>query len=206
MATRRKFTDEFKHEAVKLATQPGMPLRNVAAGLGVERSVLRRWILNTQGGRCEQTARKPLTSDTQAELEQVKRELAGVKMERDILKRRSAASRSTRREVWSSQDSVDTVTTPPGSDLKLIRADAAKMAVTTGSIVEGLDVVGDVLVRKIAVLVDVLLDPFFLQASEERFGDRIAPAVPFAAHARFEMVRLAKAPPGIASVLRALIR
>ena len=89
---------------------------------------------------------------------------------------------------WSSQDSVDTVATPPRSDLKLIRADAAEMTVATGSIVEGFDVVGDVLVRKIAVLVDVLLDPFLLQASEERLGNCIIPAVPFAAHARFELV------------------
>jgi transposase len=87
MGTRRKFTDEFKREAVKLATQPGMPLTKVAAELGVERSVLRRWILNTQGGRYEPTPGKPLKSDTQAELEQVKRELARVKMERDILKK-----------------------------------------------------------------------------------------------------------------------
>jgi transposase len=87
MGTRRKFTNEFKREAVKLATQPGVPLTKVAAELGVERSVLRRWILNTQGGRYEPTPGKPLKGDTQAELEQVKRELARVKMERDILKK-----------------------------------------------------------------------------------------------------------------------
>ena len=62
------------------------------------------------------------------------------------------------------------------------------MAVTTDSIVKDFDVVSDVFVRKIAVLVDVLLDPFLLQASEERFSDSIVPAVPFAAHARFELV------------------
>ena len=87
MGTRRKFTNEFKREAVKLATQPGVPLTKVATELGVERSVLRRWILNTQGGRYEPTPGKPLKSDTQAELEQVKRELARVKMERGILKK-----------------------------------------------------------------------------------------------------------------------
>jgi hypothetical protein len=95
---------------------------------------------------------------------------------------------------------VDTVARPLGSDLKLIRPDAAKMAVTTGSTVKGLDVVSDVLVRKIAVLADVPLDPFLLQASKERLGDYVVRAVPSAAHARFEMVRLAKALPGIASV------
>jgi len=91
-------------------------------------------------------------------------------------------------EEWSYQASVDTVATPPGGDLKLIRADSAKMAVTTDSIVKGFDVVIDVFVRKIAVLIDVLLDPFLFQASEERFGDSIVPAVPFATHARFELV------------------
>ena len=85
----------------------------------------------------------------------------------------SAASRAEKDRVWSSQDSVDTAAASLNGDLKLIRADAAEMAVTTGSIVKGFDVVSDVLVRYIAVLVDVLLDPFLLQASEERFGDRI---------------------------------
>ena len=56
------------------------------------------------------------------------------------------------------------------------------MAVTAGSIVKGLDVVSDVLVRKIAVLVDVLLDPFLLQASEKRFGDRIDAPMSSRAH------------------------
>lgn len=31
MGTRRKFTDEFKREAVKLATKPGVPMTKVAA-------------------------------------------------------------------------------------------------------------------------------------------------------------------------------
>jgi len=73
---------------------------------------------------------------------------------------------------------VDTVATPPRGDLKLIWADSAKMAVTTDSIVKDFDVVSDVFVRKIAVLVDVLLDPFLLQASEERFSDWDAPISP----------------------------
>lgn len=87
MGTRRKFTDEFKREAVKLATQPGVALTTVSRELGVERSVLRRWVENTQQDRYEPTSGKPLKSDSQAELEAVKRELVRVKMERDILKK-----------------------------------------------------------------------------------------------------------------------
>ena len=85
--TRRRYTAEFKREAVKLATQPGVTMTRVAAEIGVERSVLRNWILNTQKGRYEARPGKPIKSDAQSELEQVKRELARVKMERDILKK-----------------------------------------------------------------------------------------------------------------------
>ena len=47
---------------------------------------------------------------------------------------------------------MDTVASPPSGDLKLIGADAAQVAVATGSIVEAFDVVGDVFVRKLAFL------------------------------------------------------
>ena len=87
MGTRRKFTDEFKREAVKLATQPGVTVTTVARELGVERSVLRAWVRKTEEGRYEPTPCKPLKSDSQAENEQLRRELARVKMERDILKK-----------------------------------------------------------------------------------------------------------------------
>ena len=41
--TRREFTDEFKREAVVLLRDSGRPLSQVAAELGLEPSVLRRW-------------------------------------------------------------------------------------------------------------------------------------------------------------------
>ncbi len=53
--------------------------------LGIDRSVLKRWVHNTKEGRYEAAPGKPLKSDTQGENEQLRRELARVKMERDIL-------------------------------------------------------------------------------------------------------------------------
>jgi transposase InsO family protein len=41
--TRRDFTDEFKREAVSLLRGSGRPLTQVAAELGLQPSVLRRW-------------------------------------------------------------------------------------------------------------------------------------------------------------------
>lgn len=89
MATRerRKFTPEFKREAVKLAEQPGRSLSAVARELGVERSVLKRWVDNFAAGRYEKDKALPLKSAQQKELEQLRRDLAKARMERDILKK-----------------------------------------------------------------------------------------------------------------------
>ena len=89
MATkaRRHFTAEFKREAVKLAGQPGRTVTAVARELGIERSVLKRWVENFAAGKYEKDEKLPLKSAQQQENEQLRRELAKVKMERDILKK-----------------------------------------------------------------------------------------------------------------------
>ncbi len=89
MATRirRKFTAEFKREAVKLAEQPGRSMSAVAKELGIERSVLKHWIDNFAAGRYEKDRALPLKAAQQQENEQLRRELAKVRMERDILKK-----------------------------------------------------------------------------------------------------------------------
>ena len=63
---------------------------------------------------------------------------------------------------WSSQDSVDTVPTAPMLCFKSLRANATDVAVTPSSIVERLDVFGDVFGRRVSIMVDVLLDSFLL--------------------------------------------
>lgn len=85
--SRRHFTDEFKREAVRLAEQPDSNVSSVARDLGLDPSVLRRWIEQMHGGTWEPTPGKPLKSAQQQEIEQLRRELAKVKTERDILKK-----------------------------------------------------------------------------------------------------------------------
>ena len=43
MATRKKYTKEFKLEAVRLASEPGVSAREIAADLGISESGLHRW-------------------------------------------------------------------------------------------------------------------------------------------------------------------
>lgn len=85
MRSRRRFTDEFKRETVRLATTPGSSVAGVAKELGIDRSVVAAWVRKFATGRYEPSSGKPLKTDSQAENERLRRELARVKMERDIL-------------------------------------------------------------------------------------------------------------------------
>jgi transposase len=83
---RRRFTQEFKQEAVKLASRPGISKASIARDLGINANMLARWVRehNDEAGR---SVRSKETSNTPAEFERMRRELAKVKMERDILKK-----------------------------------------------------------------------------------------------------------------------
>jgi len=43
MASRRKFSDEYKREAVRLATEPGVTKSQVGRELGINANLLGRW-------------------------------------------------------------------------------------------------------------------------------------------------------------------
>ena len=101
---------------------------------------------------------------------------------------------------------MDAVPTPPMLCFKSLRANAADVAVASGSIVERLDVFGDIFGRSVSIVVDVLLDSLLLQTAEEGLRHRVVPAVPSTAHAGLEMIGLAEPAPRVTSVLRALIR
>ena len=80
------------------------------------------------------------------------------------------------------------------------------MAVSACSTVEHFDIVEDIRFGQITCIVDSLFDPVFLQAVEERLGDRDIPTVPAPTHARLQMMFAAEAHPLIAAVLRSISR
>ena len=86
--TRRRFTSEFKNEAVKLAEESDQPLQAVAAELGVHVNQLRTW-RNEQlaAGSAEALARQKAEA---AELARLRRELKRLEQENEILKRAAA--------------------------------------------------------------------------------------------------------------------
>src|SRR5450631_2089833 len=80
------------------------------------------------------------------------------------------------------------------------------MTVTTRLIVEQVDVVRNINCGQFSVFVDPLFDVLFFETTEERFGNRVVPAVSTSTHAWLKMVCTTEASPVIASVLGALIR
>lgn len=76
----RKFDDEFKREAIRLAKAGGKTVTAIARDLGINPSTLHTWkskSVEMPGGDIM----------TNSEITSLKRELANVKMERDILKK-----------------------------------------------------------------------------------------------------------------------
>ena len=90
MGKRQRFTQEFKLEAVRLLKQSGRPATELARELGVPRNRLYKWAtqLDTQGsGAFPGSGRQ---ANAAAELARLKRDLARVTEERDILKKAAA--------------------------------------------------------------------------------------------------------------------
>ena len=83
---RRKFTREFKLEAVRLIKERGVSYMQAAQDLGVHPTQLRNWVKaladDPQHAFPEQGQMKP----EQLEIARLKREVAKLKAERDILK------------------------------------------------------------------------------------------------------------------------
>jgi len=81
---RRKYSDEYKREAVAMAQQPGVTQAQIARELGIGASLLGRWIQAFRESGELAFPGKGKSRD--AELTALKRELARVKKERDFLR------------------------------------------------------------------------------------------------------------------------
>jgi transposase len=85
--TRRKFTDEFKRDAVELVRSSRRPVAQVAAELGIYDSTLGNWV---KQDRIDRGEREGLTTDERGRLRELERENARLRMERDLLERATA--------------------------------------------------------------------------------------------------------------------
>lgn len=84
---RTTYTPEYKADAVAMVLDTGRTIAEVARGLGIGDQTLGVWVKQT---RIDRGQREGLSSEERAELVRLRRELAKVTEERDLLKRATA--------------------------------------------------------------------------------------------------------------------
>jgi transposase len=90
MGTRRRFSREFKVEAVKLVLDRGVTVSQAARDLDVHVNVLRGWVRAHREDPAHSFPGEGQQKPEAAELTRLRREVARLKMERDILKKAAA--------------------------------------------------------------------------------------------------------------------
>jgi len=91
MTKRKSFSKEFKLEAVRLLEESDKSPNDIAAELGIRRNMLYKWQeqLKAHGEAAFQgPGRRP--REQEEEVARLRRELAEIKLERDILKKAAA--------------------------------------------------------------------------------------------------------------------
>jgi transposase len=83
--TRRKYTDDFKRDAVALITEQGYKVSEASRSLDVGENQLRRW-----KQQFEEATSGGLNEDEREELKRLRNENRLLRMEKEILKKASA--------------------------------------------------------------------------------------------------------------------
>ena len=85
MATRRRFTQEYKDQAVSLVLDSGRSIAEVAKSIGVHEMTLGKWVRKAKD--TERVEDGDLSETERAELKRLRQENAVLRMERDFAKK-----------------------------------------------------------------------------------------------------------------------
>ena len=91
MSGRTRYTEEFKRGAVAQVKERGFSVQDAASRLGVSTKSLYDWI--------KEFSKSPQQNEQDVEIKNLRKELARVTEERDILKKRPRTSRRVQSEV-----------------------------------------------------------------------------------------------------------
>jgi transposase len=87
---RRKFSREFKVEAVRLVRERGVSAAQAARDLDVHENVLRKWMKEWATASADAFRGHGQMKPEQLEIDRLRREVAKLKAERDILNKAAA--------------------------------------------------------------------------------------------------------------------
>ena len=88
--SRRKFTREFKDDAVRMVILEGISIKDAASKLGIERSCLNRWrseYLEREGVGDAAPESSMTPKEMDAELRRLRKQLRESELQREILKK-----------------------------------------------------------------------------------------------------------------------
>ena len=80
----RKFSQEYKAEAVKLVTEGGLSNQQVAEDLGIGMSTMQKWVRERAQSKDQV---ETLSESEKEELKRLRKEVTQLRMERDFLKK-----------------------------------------------------------------------------------------------------------------------
>jgi len=87
---RRKFSEEFKPEAVRLVTGRGVSMVQAARDLAIHVNLLRVWIRTATGDAAAAASGGHSAKVDHAERTHLRKEVTTLRMERDVLKKAAA--------------------------------------------------------------------------------------------------------------------
>ena len=87
---RRKFSREFKIESVRLVRERGVSVAQASRDLEVHVNVLRKWVRDLAADPAQAFPGHGQMKPEQLEIDRLRREVAKLKAERDILKKAAA--------------------------------------------------------------------------------------------------------------------
>lgn len=90
MERRQDYSREFREEAVRLVTEQGLSQGEAARRLSIPKGTLANWVVVSRGKGLGRVVGTRTASDLEQENGHLRKELAEVRLERDILKKATA--------------------------------------------------------------------------------------------------------------------
>ncbi|MCU7889640.1 MAG: transposase, partial [Candidatus Thiodiazotropha sp. (ex Lucinoma aequizonata)] len=87
MATRRKYSKEFKLDAISLVEEQGYATIEAASSFGIRPELIRRWIRERQADDGEAFRGNGKRTQEQEEIKRLKTKMKRLEMEKEILKK-----------------------------------------------------------------------------------------------------------------------
>ncbi|WP_158610868.1 transposase [Micromonospora endolithica] len=95
MARQSKYREEFRRQAAALVLDSGRTIRDVGRELGVNHETLRNWVAQLRQ-ECDGGMPSDLAADERAELIRLRRQVAQLELEKEILKKPRSSSHARR--------------------------------------------------------------------------------------------------------------